>query len=280
MPLQIPESPAELANPIPDDEVDINVKYMLSGNEVRELTLDRGHGAPAVGLLGGIVGGNGVGGINGGGDGTSAMSTLSVQGLISQLAAGLSGGGNNGDSGLGGDALSGLAASSGSNDIAVNGAAAVTTASMQPTVDLKQLGLDINLIAQLVAQHPNLSSTLSSTSASASSSSSSVNNAYGYGNGTSQAPNNSASAASGLIIDENSWNGGGSSQYGEYASLGQYEEDNVSGPRSRNWDSSSEHSWRGGRGGGKGGRGTGTGRGGSGFKHTKRKLCTFFANGR
>lgn len=55
-PSQIPDSPAEPTSQIPEDEVDINAKIMLSGSEVRDL--DRGDRDP----------------------------TISVQGLISQLA--------------------------------------------------------------------------------------------------------------------------------------------------------------------------------------------------
>jgi protein phosphatase 1 regulatory subunit 10 len=182
-PSQIPDSPAEPTSQIPEDEVDTNMKHMLSGNEVREL--DRGDREPAI----------------------------SVQGLISQLA--------------------GASAS-------VTGDPVDVTAVPQP-VDLKQLGFDLSLFAQLAAQ---------------------------------QSAQGSAPAPNGFVYPQQSYSGEQTwnNQYSDYGQAG-YEED--SNQRSKNWDGqSSDQGWRG---RGRGGRGGGT-RGG--FRNTKRKLCNFYANGR
>ena len=99
-PNQIPDTPAEPTHQIPEDEVDVNMKPMLSGNEVREL--DRGD-----------------------------RDSISVHGLISQLA----GSGNS----IVGDMMD-----------------TATVSRPVPPVDLKQLGFDLSLIAQLqqAAQQP------------------------------------------------------------------------------------------------------------------------------
>ncbi|KAF8529229.1 hypothetical protein BU17DRAFT_37395 [Hysterangium stoloniferum] len=192
---QIPDSPAEPTNQIPEDEVDINVKHMVSGNDVRELDRSGDSSAP-----------------------------ISVQELISQLT------------GAGASAIADPIDTTMATDPA-------------PTVDLKQLGLDLNLIAQLAAQQPQA---LAQNSVPA------VN---GYTYAPPQQP---------YVND--AWNG----QYQEYSQQQiTYEEDGAH--RTKGWDSSTDQGWRGrGRGGG-----SGTGRGGRGaFRHTKRKLCNFYAHGR
>ncbi|KAF8499299.1 hypothetical protein JB92DRAFT_2982445 [Gautieria morchelliformis] len=144
---------------------------------------------------------------------------ISVQGLISQLA--------------------------GASASITTGDPVDVTAVPQPApaVDLKQLGFNLSLFAQLAAQQP----------------------AQG-----------SVPAANGFVYPaqqqsysgEQTWN----NQYSDYGQAG-YEED--SNQRSKNWDGqSSDQGWRG---RGRGGRGGG-GRGG--FRNTKRKLCNFYANGR
>lgn len=185
-PSQIPDSPAEPTNQIPEDEVDTNVKLMLSGSEVRDL--DRGDRDPAI----------------------------SVQGLISQLAG---------------------------TNASVTGDSIDVTAVPQPTpaVDLKQLGFNLNLIAQLAAQQP-----------AQGSSAPAINGLVGYSPPQQQS-----------YSGEQTWN----NQYNDYGQAG-YEEE-----RPKNWEGhSSDQGWRGRGRGGRGGRG--------GFRNTKRKLCNFYANGR
>lgn len=211
-PSQIPDSPAEPTNQIPEDEVDTKMKPMLSGNEVREL--DRGDRDTAI----------------------------SVQGLISQLA--------------------------GASASVPGETAEVAAASLPaPAVDLKQLGFNLSLFAQLAAQQQQQQqqpppSLPPPTQGGGGAAPTAVN---GYGYSQPQPPSYSG---------EQPWNT--SNQYSDYGQAG-FEEDGNQ--RTKNWEGhSSDQGWRGGRGRGRGGGSGGGGRGG--FRNTKRKLCNFYANGR
>jgi len=198
---QIPESPAEPFQQIPEDEVDTNVKHMLSGNEVREL--DRG-------------------------DQELLNSTSTVGSLISQL-------------GVLGGALS-------------TEPVANTPAATIASIDLKALGLDMDLLAQIAAQAP------------------AQQQQQGGANGYYGQPPPPVSTASSYVGDQ-AW----SNQYQEYGQS--YDEEGGQRPRGVGWDSTqSDQGWRGGR--GRGGRGGAGGRGSGSYRGSKRKLCNFYAQGR
>ena len=208
-PSQIPDSPAEPTNQIPEDEVDTKMKLMLSGSEVREL--DRGDRDQA----------------------------LSVQGLISQLAGA--------SASVTGDSTTEVAAVSQPQP---------PPPPPPPAVDLKQLGFDLSLFAQLAAQQQQQQQPTQGSPPPPP-----PINGYGYSQSQPQQPSYSGE-------QQQSW---GNNQYNDFGQAG-FEEDGNQ--RSKNWDGhSSDQGWRGRGRGGRGGRG-------GGFRNTKRKLCNFYANGR
>ncbi|KIJ56912.1 hypothetical protein M422DRAFT_198234 [Sphaerobolus stellatus SS14] len=201
-PGQIPESPAEPVHQIPEDEVDKEVKHMLSGNEVRELDL--------------------------GGDLSSTVGNL-----ISQLGG-----------------VIGAAVPS------EPGPSNLPPATI-PQIDLKSLGLDMNVLAQIAAQ--------TSQQQPAPTPAQSGANGYSYPQPPPSAPPS--------FIGDQGWSS--NTQYPEYGQ--NYEEEGGQRPK-REWDGSADHGWRG-RGRGSGGGGSGRGARG-GYRGTKRKICNFYAQGR